>query len=493
MKELYENIGFNENPFARFSAEEEIAYLKNIFLKPKYYSTIHSDVKSGTSRFIFGERGIGKSALIITLMSDFSNNNIFSVLIDDYEGIPTIDNEKELLILAMKKIVTLFGLYLVENESCLKNLDNKDKEKLALFINVFFETISEQEFDDLYNKTTHIKTKNAIKHIFNTLLLKPINITVSGCSDFLGSTISRCLGLPEQVSQSVYKEYIPKLEISSCEKQIDPCTLDLRKIKIMIKELSNIIKKTGFLGVAIIFDKIDEYRKLGTKISTITDFIKDLALDTAFLLDSDFSLVFSFLSGIKQPLIDEGLRCDKLKPIDITWTNSELLTIINDRLNYFSSGKITSLWDIVSCKYEESIFTIVNQSPRQLIILLSKIYDEQANIDCSNPQLTNQAVDEGIANFAKTFDFVTYYAGVTPKLMKRMVLEILKVHNLEFGSKDLVAVLKISSPAANRKIQDMLNYGLIKNLNVSTRPNLYRIKDPRLICMIKANIDPDFL
>jgi DNA replication protein DnaC len=79
MADLFENMGFNANPFSRFSAEEEKEYLQKIFVQPKYYATIHSDIKSGTSRFIFGERGVGKSALVLNLMNDFSEERVLSV------------------------------------------------------------------------------------------------------------------------------------------------------------------------------------------------------------------------------------------------------------------------------------------------------------------------------------------------------------------------------------------------------------------------------
>lgn len=46
MAELYKNMGFSENPFSRFSAEEEKDYLQEILVQPKYYPTIHSDIKS---------------------------------------------------------------------------------------------------------------------------------------------------------------------------------------------------------------------------------------------------------------------------------------------------------------------------------------------------------------------------------------------------------------------------------------------------------------
>lgn len=88
MDELFENLGLKQNPFSKFSAEEEKEYLDKIYECPKDYLTILSDVKSGSSRYIMGDRGFGKSALMYKLSNDLEESNIFSVLIDSYDEIP---------------------------------------------------------------------------------------------------------------------------------------------------------------------------------------------------------------------------------------------------------------------------------------------------------------------------------------------------------------------------------------------------------------------
>lgn len=77
MDELYLSLGFKEHPFARFSVEEEKQYLRQIFVVPKYYSTIVSDIKSRASRFVFGARGAGKSALILKIIDDSPKMRFF--------------------------------------------------------------------------------------------------------------------------------------------------------------------------------------------------------------------------------------------------------------------------------------------------------------------------------------------------------------------------------------------------------------------------------
>lgn len=488
MGELFENMGFRENPFSRFSAEEEKEYLHNIFVPPKYYATIHSDLKTGSSRFIFGERGVGKSALVLNLKSDFAENRVFCILIDDYEGIKLTANGKEFFALTLKNVVTTFGLYLLKNKQYIRGLSKEEKEKLTFFIYIFFETLSKSQFDDLYNKTTHIKSKNIFRRIINYFVFKPVNIFLSGCSEFIGSTINNALGLPTQVGEHVYKEFFPKLKETSFLEKIMPNQLEYQTMKSMLRELIPIINKCGYNGVVIIYDKIDEYRLLNAQITTIAQFIKDLVLDTSLLLDDSISLVFSLWSRIKQPLANMGVRYDKLKPIDITWTNSDLKKILGDKLAYFSDKKINDIQQIVSEKYVETILHLANGSPRHLIILLSKIYDEQTTIDESVKTFCDEAVEKGLANFASTFDFGIYYSGEKLKIMRKIVKEVLRVQKIEFQTKDLIDTFKISSQAANSKIRIMLSYGIIEDVTVGSRAKQYQVVEPRIEYLIKNNM-----
>jgi hypothetical protein len=43
MIELYQSLGLNQNPFSKFSAEEELEYLKDIYVTPKYFNSLFSD------------------------------------------------------------------------------------------------------------------------------------------------------------------------------------------------------------------------------------------------------------------------------------------------------------------------------------------------------------------------------------------------------------------------------------------------------------------
>jgi hypothetical protein len=491
MNELYINLGFNENPFSRYSAEEELDYLDKIYNTPKYYTSIYSDIKKGLSRFVIGERGIGKSALMFKLMKDLGDYRSFAVIIDQFDEIPLIDNGKELLVLIIRKLITMFSVTLLKNKDAINGLSKEEKEKLAFFINTFFESLSKTEFDELYNKAAKIKTKNFLKKIFNTFCLKPINIGISGVSDYISTTISKSLGLNYEISEEFYKAYVPELKLNKRGDKLDVLTLDYASIKGLLNELVGIIAKCNFQNVVIFFDKIDEYQSLGTNINNIAEFIRVLATDTSLLHMQNCSLVFVIWSKVKSKLNSLGVRFDKFKPVDVTWTDKELKAIIDDRLKYFSNQKIDlkRLLPDISCL--DRLIKLAYKSPRHLIMLLSRIYDEQEMINSGSSLFSTEAIEKGILTFSKSFDFPTLYPGVASRkdYIVKVVNRLLRIGKLEFETKDIISVFKISSGSSNNDIKTMRGYGLIEEIASSGSPSKkYVVVEPRIKFLIEKNI-----
>ena len=87
-------INLSIDPFSKFSAEEEKDYLKDIFYYPPFYRQLLSLLKEGNSRFILGQRGQGKSAIIYRLFDDLQSQDTLPLLITKYDGIPVSNNSK---------------------------------------------------------------------------------------------------------------------------------------------------------------------------------------------------------------------------------------------------------------------------------------------------------------------------------------------------------------------------------------------------------------
>lgn len=481
MEDLYKEMGFTDNPFSRFSAEEELEYLKNIYVKPRYYNTIYRDIRDGASRFIIGERGIGKSALMFNLKKDFGDK-IFTIIIDEYGGIKVKDNQKEILLCTMEKMVTQLGVSLIKNKEVIRSFEKSDKEKLTFFINTFFKTLSKDEFEKLYDTTTKFKLKSKFAWVFNSFLLKPTNIFLSGVSEWFGSTVSRALGLPP-VTENFYKTYIPELIIKKVDKKEDILRLESFRIKELFYILVELIIKCNYENIVIFYDKIDEYQSLGINITNIAEFIKSIATDTNILQTPKCSFVLVIWSKVKDSLNSMGVRFDKFKPIDITWTDNELKKIIDKRLLHFSNNQLRLESILPNPTYITQLIQLAYKSPRHLIILLSRIYDEQEIIDSNVKQFSVDAIEKGMIVYAKSFDFPSLYPGEKGKkaYIVNVINRMLKVGKMEFKSSDLVSVFKVSTQSANNDIKIMREYGLIQEVdNEGSQGKRYCITEPRI-------------
>lgn len=490
MEELYDLMGFSENPFSNYSAEEEFAYLDKIYIIPRYYNTIFNDIKNGSSRFVFGERGIGKSALMHKLQFDLKAEKVFPIVIDDYSGIKPDNNQKELLNLIIEKAVTQLGVILINNKKVLMELKKADKEKLTFFINNFFKTISQDEFNRLYDMTTGIKIRKGLAKVFNILFRKPINIALSGISELFATTVSKSLGL-SQVSEDFYKNYLPELVVNGEVKKTDLESLSYSSVKSIFKVLVELILKCNYKNIVVFCDKIDEYQDLGTNITKIAEFIKAIATDTSLLQLNHCSFVLIIWSRVKDTLNSIGGRYDKFKPINITWTEDELRKIIDERLKHFSNRKVTIESILPDSEYVNKILKLAYKSPRHLIMLLSKIYDEQITVNTNVNKFSEEAIAKGILNYAKTFDFPSLYPGEKGKksYIVNVVNRMIKVGKVEFQSTDLVNTFKFSTQSANNDIKIMKDYGLIIEVdNVGNISKRYQIVEPRIEYLIHEGV-----
>lgn len=491
MVDLFTNLGFSSNPFSRFSAEEEKEYLDKIYIRPRYYKTIYNDIRDGASRFIVGERGIGKTALMMNLEKDLKKEQIFPIIIDEYDGIEISNNSSQILLLIIRKLVTKYSVYLLNNKRDARKMSKQDKEKLSFFINNFFETLSPEEYKKTSEIVTRIGKKTLLARLFNIFLLKPTNIVLSGASEWVSTTVSKSLGMPN-VPDSFYKSYIPEITVKTVDDKINLNTLDYATIKNLLRLLVELITKYRFVGISVFMDKIDEYQKLGTNVTNIANFIKGIAADTSLLQMEKCSFVFVIWNKIKEELNDCGIRYDKFKPIDINWSNDELEKILNKRLEFFSKNDVIEAKNLFDESSISSLLNLANKSPRQLIVLISRIYDEQEAENANVTKFTLDAQNAGIMEYVCNFDFPSLYPGEKGKktYIVSVVNTILKVGKSEFGSSDLVLVKKYSVQAANNDLKIMREYALIDEIKGrSGKMKLYRVVNPVINYMISMKVE----
>lgn len=494
MEDLYRNLGFKSNPFSRFSAEEEKEYLTSIYIKPKYYNTLLNDLSNGTSRFIFGQRGSGKSALIFELEKELFTKKSFSLIIDNYDSIPLKQNDSNLLLLVIQNLIKKYIIYLSKNPFLIKNLRPVEKEKLSLIIKDFYKSTSKREFEDAFNKITRYKTKNICRNIYNYLINKPINILISAGLEIGADFVRRAFGLPNVNSDSFYKNYLPEINIEKIEPEhrYEHFLKSYNLLKDILLDLVEIIRKSGFNSVVIFFDKIDEFKKLEGNIDNIVSFTEEILKDTNLLYFDNLSIVFSIWTEIKNELNARGVRFDKFKPVDITWNEAEIKEILQFRLNHFAINPPYPLLNLISDQgHVDSLITLAYKSPRDLIRILSTIYDEQETTDNSVKSFDLAIIEKGKLKFCMNYDYYSIFPSKrgTKEDIMSIINRILRINRSVFKGTDLASVYKFSSQSANSYVKIMKGYGLICDTDdTSSGPREFEVKDPKIKLMINKKI-----
>lgn len=483
--ELYTNMGFEKNPFSKFSAEDEYKYLKDIYEVPRFYQSLLDEIVEGNSRYLLGERGVGKSALMFYLMEDLKSKEVYSVLIDEYDGIPIKNNGRELLVLVEKNVITKLGIELLCDKSKIKKLNKDDREKLTFMINVFFKSVSKNRLKELYEEVSKTKKKNVFKRLCNAFVIKPINTILSGASNVVGSTVSKALGLPVIDNNVVYLQFIS--ELSESDEIRDYSEMSYKEVKTILRETALVLEKLGYKKLIIFFDKIDEYAKLKSQIEYIVEFIESIVTDTSLIYSSEFGFEFLLWNKLKEKMKEKQVRFDKTRPIDIDWSKEELKKILSRRLSFFSQQKV-KMDEIFDDRLRlDKVIELANGSPRQLTMLLARIYEEQSKIDRNVRSFSDKAVQLGMNNFCQTFEYELFY----PKMsIKDVVNRILKVGKTDFTISDLASATKKSVPTASGWVRTMKNVGFVEETegDNSGKAKVYKVIEPKILYMIENEL-----
>lgn len=483
--DLFANLGFKKNPFSKFSAEEEQIYLKEIYEVPRYYQTLLEEIAEGNSRYLLGERGVGKSALMFYLVEDLRRKGVYPVLIDEYDGIPIRNNGREFLFLVEQHIITSLSIELMCDKKKIKRLKKDDREKIAFLINIFFKNITKNKVKELYEEVAKTKKINIIKRLCNAFLIKPINIILSGTSNVVGSTVSKALGLPVVDNNVVYLQFISEL---SEDAQLKDCTeINYKDIKEILRETAILIEKLGYKKLVVFFDKIDEYIKLQSQIDSIVEFIASIATDTSLIYSSEFGFEFLLWNKLKEKMKEKQVRFDKSRPIDINWDKAEMKKMLTRRLEYFAVNK-SNVSEILADEQQlDKIIEMANGSPRQLTMLLARIYEEQSKINTSARVFSEEAVRLGMQNFSQTFEYELFFPGMS---IKDVVNRILKVGKIKFSISDLAGATKKSPQTASNWIRTMKNIGFVEEIEGdSGKAKIYNVIDPKIIYMIENKLN----
>ncbi|WP_156965043.1 P-loop ATPase, Sll1717 family [Kaistella solincola] len=490
-KNLYESLGFVNNPFSKRSSEQELGFIDDIFYEPNYYSTLQSDLTSGDTRFIIGQRGHGKSSVINKLFKDLEDNeSLLVVKVDRFDNIPLRNNNVDFLLLIIKGVITKLSTNLLSNKKLIKRLNKHEKEKLSFFIKTFFRPLSESEYSDVCNKVKKVNVTNFFIRIFNLFGVDIANSLTSSAVNITSNFIRQSLGVDSINNSELHKEYFKKVsEIQIGKNEINSENCSKEELKHVLDDIFLVFSKMGLSKIIVLFDKIDEYQELNQEIQLISNFTKDLLADNEFLLNENIAIGFSLWSELRSEL-SGTVRFDKHGIIDVRWNSHDLVPLIEKRLSYFSDSKKITVKHLFRNEVDiKDLLSLSNNSPRDLIFLLSEIYNRQANINSAVKYFEDKAIRDGMISFCKVYDYDSLFPSKVGrnKEIKAMINRLLQLKKTSFSKKELTTYFSQTAAQSEGQIKLMQNYGLVRKEEIllDKDTELYEIIDPKVEFLIK--------
>lgn len=490
--DFYQSFHFEEYPFAVFTAESEKDKLKELFVQPSSYGPI-LDTFSKRSTVIFcGERGTGKTALVLEIERRVQEDRIL-VRLDNFAALQKNHTVNQLYKFLLDALAEKLLYFVAKQPIRSWKLSKDDKIVLSYLMKFHVTQLSKQRLAEKVRSIQlpfHIRTMTWIYNVVRN----PSNIVATAAVDAISEIICKSVGIPTQPPATAVREYFPKMSPEVLDDiQEQEANLSL------LSKVAEVAKNAGASeGVLFVIDKVDEDPKLEGDAEEIADFLETLLKDLKLLLHSDVQFVISCWTVPIEYLKSRGVRFQKLSTEYVIWTKSNLENVLNKRLQIFSLGKVNDYKamfssDVTDNDFEE-LFKLSNKNPRDLWHLFDGIMKSQYQINSQNIAIEKQALTTAIEKFVRQFNFYEYYPRNAKARANSMdiyayIAHLQKLPNSFFTKNELNITAGTGSSTVNY-VTAMKNMGLIIDTNDKGANNsvIYTIRDPKVIYAIAHNI-----
>lgn len=410
---------------------------------------------------------------------------------------PLNNNKGYFLYKIVQALTKKLAEHLYRNRKVVKLLSKEQREHLSYLVEMFYD----EEIADDYLKQAHVikakKRNNWFRKLFNSNL-KLINGVVNGAIKITSSVVRQSMGLPESdeaTTNTAIFEEIPINEINSLSmKEVVDKGND--KLLSMLKLLVNIAISLRYESIVVLFDKIDEFAEINADITKVAEFTLQILTDTDLLYTNKLSIVFSLWSEVKRTLNNRGVRFDKFQDIDISWRDEELENIIDKRLYYYSLNKTVpvTLKSLIPFDNDrKTILSLAGGSPRALISLMSRLYDEEMGNNAVNGDVisfSSTTISKGLVEFCRRFD----YESLQPSKVSdknnyyNWLNKVLLMKKPYFTISEICSVFNLKITTARTYISQMEKLGIISPDASGGDDTIYRTIDPRICYLMSRGI-----
>lgn len=481
--EFLKNLNLENNPFAFFTTENELKQSVDIFTPINDYESILSNFSSDNSLIILGDRGAGKTALIKNLESKTERKEIISVSITDFSDLPLNFESKDFYHFLISKISLELFSSLANEKKRINKLDQEEKILLSYLLQNFVPQVSKAYLRDQikaiqvpWYKLTYKRFEKIIRDIFNYSATAANTLV----DDFLSKHFS---GLPPITENVKIKEYFPELDIN-----FEETFLNQDISYFLIERILKIVEKLKFTKVIVLIDRIDEDQRFENDAELIANYTKLILTDEKLLLTPKLQIIFTSWTTPFN-FIKQYVRTQKHSCNIIHWSNSDLESVLNNRLKVFSKNKVINYKDLFASDVTQddlnAILKLANSTPRDLWHIFSNLLRIQYDKDSLSTKIEKSSIGFALSRFVKNFNYFEYYPRKTNARSNSMdvfsyIDLLLKLDTNTFNAKQLKEKNQLQHSTAQSYISNMEKMGLITLSNPDSGSAQYNIKDPKI-------------
>jgi len=466
MAKLLETLGFNDNPFASYVAENE-PEIDRYFIRPPYYETVTDRGQAARSLLLFGARGAGKSATRLTFYKNAWSNwqreqrGPLVVTLDDYarildDGLQKVD---------LGRFVSEVGYLVVESVLVwLAALDDEDRAMRVGTLTSDEEAVVIPIVQRFYLSRPELVRAASIGEplkLLNQAWHKRSRLWAAQKWDAIATLVS---AIAQAITKKVTTVDVDIQSGLGTLLKADPKQWnDGQFAKVILMRLAEFARLFGFEGVTVLVDKVDETQQTNNSSNSTSKLIYPLLSTTQLLEVDGFGWLFFLWDKVREEFKTEALpvRLDKIAHATIQWEDTFLRDLVTKRLQHFSNSNITSFINICdnTVNTEDSLGQIIQiamRSPRELIRVLDTIvreHDDQFAANTPSPRLLPQSIDRALDKYAvetvlRVFD-------------RAHLQQIIRLKMSTFINKDVQQAFKINDQSARNRIRAWTDAGIV--------------------------------
>lgn len=508
MPKLLDTLGFQDNPFANYVAENE-PHIEQYFVRPPYFDEVAARGQARRSMVIFGARGAGKSATRLTFYKDCWSKRQkdepapLAVALDDFSRITTsglagADLGKfiaEIGYLTVEAVLLwLAALEDSERELQLGTMTSSQEALVIALVERFY--MSRPELVRSASVREPLKLLNQAWHKRTRLWIEKRWDAVAGLISSIGTALAKRASDTDANIDAGLRELL-KTNPSQWS--------DGQYARALLSRFAEFARAFGFTGVVVLVDKVDETPVTNNSANATAGLLFPLLSTTQLLEVEDFAWLFFLWDKVKDGFAgnEQAVRLDKIAHATIQWQESFLRNLVGKRLDFFSAGKITSFNQLCdeATAAENAIGEIIQlcmRSPRELIRVLDatvREHDELYATTGITALLMQESVDRALDK---------YTVETLPRLYSKLPLQqITRLSLGPFSNRDVQTTFRINEGSARNRIRGWEDAGMVAR--TGTRPaeggqaggkpaNEYSILDQRIRRLIQRQLSlgPEF-